>query len=143
MPTMPDLDPCELCGTPAEAVETGGYDGIQQRCPRCGEFRLSGTGMATIRNIPQAAKAKLSGWVRDQIMLGDIPELTDSRIRHIVASPMPSIGQRADRLLNYVIRKQKKLGETFTVIDPALIGVTYSRDADELQYLVGYLRDEL
>ncbi len=139
---MPDLDPCELCGTPAEAVETGGYDGIQQRCPRCGEFRLGGTGMATIRNIPQADKAKLSGWVRDQNILGDIPELTDNRIRRLAASPIPGIRQRADRLLNYVIRKQKKLGDTFTAVAPALIGVTYSRDEDELQYLVGYLRDE-
>ena len=82
--------------------------------------------MAIIRVVPQADKAKLSGWVRDQNILGDIPELTDNRIRRLAASPIPGIRQRADRLLNYVIRKQKKLGDTFTVIDPALIGVTYS-----------------
>ncbi len=138
---MPDKDPCELCGTLAEIIDSGGW-GVQQRCPRCGEFRLTGTGMTTIRNIPRPDKAKLSGWVRDQNILGDIPELSDDRIRHLVASPMPSIGERADRLLSYAIRKQKKLGDTFTIIDPALVAVTYSGDEDELQYLVNYLCDE-
>ncbi len=137
---MSDKDPCELCGTPAEAIDSGGW-GVQQRCPRCGEFRLTGTGLTTIRNIPRPDKAKLSGWVRDQNILGDIPELSDDRIRHLVASPMPRFKERADRLLSYAIRKQQKLGDTFTIIDPALIAVTYSRDEDELQYLVEYLHD--
>ncbi len=38
--------------------------------------------------------------------------------------------------------RHKKLGDTFTVIDPALIAVTYSRDQGEVQYLAQYLRDE-
>ncbi len=138
---MPDKDPCELCGTPAETTDSGGW-GVQERCPRCGEFRITGTAQTTIRNIPEPDKAKLSGWVRDQNILGEIPQLNDDRMRQLAASPMPSIGQRADRLLSYAIRKQQKLGDTFTVIDPALIAVTYSRDEDELQYLVQYLRDE-
>ncbi len=138
---MPDKDPCELCGTPAEFIGDG-WPGIQQRCPQCGEFKLDRTGMATIRRVPRPDKAKLSGWVRDQNNLGEIPQLSDDRIRQLVALPMPSIGQRADRLLRYAIRKHPKLGDTFTVIDPALIAVTYSRDDDELQYLAQYLNDK-
>jgi len=134
------MDPCELCGNPAEFIDGGG-GGVQQRCPQCGEFKITGTGQEIIRRVPQADKAKLSGWVRDQNILGDIPKLSGERIRNLVASPMPSIGQRADRLLSYVIRKQKKLDETFTIIDPALVSVTYSSDAAELQYLVQYLQD--
>ena len=139
---MPDTDPCELCGTQADAVPSGGYDGIQQRCPRCGEFKLSGTGMAVIRRVPPEAKAKLSGWVREQNMLGEVPELTSDRIPFIVAAPLPGITERADRLLSYAIRKQQKLGDTFTIIDPVLIAVTYSRDEDELQFLAQHLCDE-
>ncbi len=139
---MPENDPCELCGTPAEAIDGDAWPGVKQRCPQCGEFKLDRTGMATIRRVPQPDKAKLSGWVRDQNILGDIPELSDDRIRRLVASPVPRIGERADRLLSYVIRKQQKLGDTFTINDPALIAVTYSRDEDELQYLVQYLCDE-
>ena len=44
-------------------------------------------------------------------------------------------------MLSYAIRRHPKLGDTFTITDPALISVTYSRDADELQYLVQYLCD--
>ncbi len=140
---MPDQDPCKLCGTPAEVTDGDAFPGIKQHCPQCGEFKLTRPGTKTIRRVPQPDKAKLSGWVRDQNILGDIPKLSDERIRHLVASPMPSIGQRADRLLSYVIRKQQKLGDTFSIIDPALIAVTYSRDKDELQYLAKYLCDEV
>ena len=93
---MHDPDPCELCGTLAETTDSGGW-GVQERCPRCGEFRLTGTAMMTIRNIPQADKAKFSGWVRDQNILGEIPELSDDRIVRLLASPMPGIRERADR----------------------------------------------
>ena len=98
---MPDQDPCELCGTPAEFIDSGDF--VQQRCPQCGEFKLTGTGQEIIRRVSRPDKAKLSGWVRDQNILGEIPSLSDERIRHLIASPMPSIGQRADRLLSYVI----------------------------------------
>ena len=138
---MPDQDTCEICATIAETISSD-FDGIHQQCRRCGEFKLDGTGQTTIRNVPLPDKAKLSGWVRDQNILGDIPKLSDERIWHLVASPMPGFRQRADRLLSYAVRRQRKLGGTFTLFDPALIAVTYSRDDDELQYLGQYLRDE-
>ena len=139
---MPENDPCELCGTPAEVIAGDAWPGVKRRCPQCGEFKLNRTGMATIRRVPREAKVKLSGWVRDQNILGNIPELSDDRIQHLVASPMPSIRERADRLLGYVIRKQKKLGDTFTMIDPALIAVTYSVDEGELHFLFQHLEQE-
>ncbi len=138
---MADNDRCELCDTLAEFIVRDASPGHKRRCPQCGEFKLDRTGMATIRRVPQPDKAKLSGWVRDQNILGEIPNLNYERIQHVIASPMPSIGQRADRLLSYAIRRQQKLSDTFTIIDPALISVTYSTDADELQYLVEYLKD--
>ncbi len=98
--------------------------------------------MAVIRRVPQAGKAKLSGWVRDQNILGEIPQLSDNRIQQLIASPMPSIGERADRMLSYVIRKQETLDDTFNDRDPALIAVTYSRDAGECEYLTDYLSRE-
>lgn len=138
---MPENDHCELCGTPAEVIAGDAWPGVKKRCPQCGEFKLTRTGMATIRRVPRPDKAKLSGWVRDQNILGEIPNLSHERIQHVIASPMPSIGQRADRLLSYAIRNQQKLSDTFNILNPALIAVTYSRDKDELQYLVQFLRD--
>ena len=138
---MPENDPCEICGTPAESIDGDAWPGIKQRCPQCGEFKLDRTGMAIIRRVPQPDKAKLSGWVRDQNILGEIPQLTDERIQHVIASPKPGIGERADRLLSYAIRRQQNLSDTFNSYDPALIAVTYSRNNDELQYVVQYLCD--
>ncbi len=139
---MPDTDPCELCSTQAETVSTGGYDWIQQRCPRCGEFRLSGTGMAVIRHVPQDTKVKLSGWVREQNILGDVPQLTSERIKLIATTAVPGLIERAERLLSFVVRKQSKLGERFDINEPALLSVTYSKDGDELVYLAQFLNSE-
>jgi hypothetical protein len=80
------MDPCELCGTQAEPVPMGGYDGIRQRCQRCGDFKLTGTGMAIVRRVPPGDKVKLSGWVRDQNALGEVPELASSPRRHCLGS---------------------------------------------------------
>lgn len=139
---MPDTDPCELCCTPAKAIPSGGYDGIHQHCPRCGEFKLSGTGMSIVRHVPPTDKVKLSGWVRDQNMLGEVPELTSDRIRVIAALPLPWIIERADRLLTFAVRQQSKLGEPFDSHDPGLLAITYSQDTDEVGYLLMFLKDE-
>jgi len=139
---MPETDPCEICGTPAETVPSGGYDGIHQRCPRCGEFRLSGTGCAVIRRFPHEAKVKLSGWVRDQNMLSEVPELTSDRITRIAAGPIPGIIERADRFLTLAVRCQTSLGQPFNMNDPAFQAVTYSKDNDEVTYLARFLNEE-
>jgi hypothetical protein len=137
---MPDMDPCELCSTQAErVVPGGGYDGIHQRCPRCGEFKLARTTM--IRQVPKSDKVKISGWVRDQNQLGEVPELTSDRISLIAAAPLPGIVERADRLLSHAARSQEKLGGRVNM-HPASIAVTYSNDWDEVVYLAKFLKDE-
>lgn len=137
---MSDADPCEFCDTPAETVvPSGGYDGVQQRCPRCGEFKLARTAM--IRRVPRSDKVKLSGWVRDQNQLGEVPELTSDRISLIAASPLPGIVDRAGRLLTHAVRNQERLGESI-VLDDSFIAITYSTGWDELMYLAQFLTDE-
>lgn len=132
-------DPCEICGAQAESGRPGGCDGIHQTCPRCGEFRLSGTGIAVIRRVPAEEKAKLSAWVRQQNMLGEMPELTSDRIRLLAKAPIPGISERADRLLSFAIKNQSRLGENFNPTRPEFIAVTYSRDDGEVIYLRDFL----
>jgi hypothetical protein len=137
---MRDTDACELCGTEAETVvPSGGYDGIQQRCPRCGEFKLARTTIT--RRVPQSDKVKISGWVRDQNQLGEVPELTSDRVSLIAASRLPGIVERADRLLTHAVRSQSKLGGCIEVTDD-FVAVTYSEGWDELMYLSRFLSDE-
>jgi hypothetical protein len=134
---MLDTDPCELCGTDAETVVS--REGTLQRCPRCGDFKLPRT--ADILRVPPSDRIKISGWVRDQNALGDVPELTSDRIGLIVASPTPGIVERADRLLSYAIRDQSRLGEKFNINSPHFLAVTYSHDRDEVMYLAQFLSD--
>jgi hypothetical protein len=138
---MRDVDPCELCDTEAETfVSSARYDGIQQRCPRCGDFKVARAAM--IRRIPQSDKVKLSGWIRDQNQLGEVPELTSDRISLVVASPLPGIVERADRLLTHAIKSQSRLGERFRMGTPELLSITYSQDGHEVEYLARFLKDE-
>ena len=135
---MPDMDPCALCGTQAETVVS--REGTRQRCPRCGDFKLART--AVIRRVPLSDKIKISGWVRDQNALGEEPELTSDRIGLIVASPLPGIVERADRLLTHAIKRQSRLGQRFRMGTPELLAATYSQDGHEVEYLTRFLKDE-
>jgi hypothetical protein len=135
------MDPCELCGMQTETVvPAGGYDGIRQHCPRCGDFKVARTAM--VRRVPPSDKVKLSGWVRDQNQLREVPELTSDRISLIAALPLPGIVERADRLLTHAIKCQSKLGERFRMGALELPAVTYSQDGHEVEYLARYLKDE-
>lgn len=33
---------CPICGAAAEDVSSGDFDGLQVRCPRCGDFEVAG-----------------------------------------------------------------------------------------------------
>ena len=136
-------DPCEICGTADALPRTEpGYDGIQQICPRCGEFKLSGTALAVIRRVPLSDRIKLSGYVHDLNDLNETPELTSNRIGSICATPLPSILERADRLLDYAIRSQYRLGARLTLDDPEILAATYSEDLNEVRFLAGFLDSE-
>jgi hypothetical protein len=139
---MPDIDPCELCGTSVETAGLGGgYDGIRQSCPRCGDFKLPRA--SSIRKVSQHGKVRLSGWVRDRNCLGEVPELTSEQISIVLASPAPGVMERADRLLSHAITSQKKLGETICIdLHAEFEPITYSLDSDELMYLARFLDEE-
>ncbi len=136
-----DRGSCMLCGTQAETNESPpDYAGIQQCCPKCGTFKLAH--MANTRQLSKENQVKISGWVRDQNELREIPELTQDRINLISASPLPGIVERADRLLSHAIRNQKKLGEHIYIdVHIEYEAITYSQD-DELIYLARFLDEE-
>jgi len=138
---MPEQDPCEICRTQSATLQTPGYDGIQQRCPRCGEFMLTGTACNMIRSIDNEARTKLSGWIRHQNMLGDIPELSSEHIRLIVSAPTPGIIERANRLLEVAARQQGGLSGVFNIQDPALESATYSSGYGEVRQLAAFLAE--
>lgn len=139
---MPDYDPCEICATQAETIPSS-FDGVHQACPRCGEFKLSGTAGSMLRQgVGPAVRAKVSGWVRDQNRDNTVPMITSDVLQQVSARPLPSVAERGVRLLLEALRGQERLGAPFDIYEPKFAAATYSLDADEVRFLLSLLSDQ-
>ncbi len=139
-----ETDPCIVCNAEQAApANAGDFDGIAQACPRCGEFKIVGTVLAILgHGLGTKKRAKLSGWVADQNRVGAVPVITSDIIRNIVARPLPSVAERAQRLLIEAGRGQTLLGEGFNIFKPRFIAATYSQDVNEVGFLLKLLREQ-
>lgn len=125
---------CAVCGETATDLDSGEPAVLYQDCPRCGKFKIA----RDIPRIHESVRHKVSGWIRDQNILGEIPEIC----RGLPLIVPPRLQQRADRLLEYVSKRHSHLGEPFDTKDVALIAVTYSVDLREVDYLLEFLREQ-
>ncbi len=139
-----DKDQCEVCvDQQATTIPSGGFDGIHQNCPRCGEFKLSGTASSIMRQgLGKDRRALLSGWVRNQNRLGSIPMITSENLKKVLATPLPSVIERANALLEEAVLGLKGLGDTFNINEPRFLAATYSSTTQDVNYLLGILRDQ-
>ncbi len=139
-----DKDKCEVCvDQMATTLPSGGFDGIHQNCPRCGEFKLSGTASSMMRRgLGRDRRALLSGWVRNQNRLGSVPMITSENLKMILASPLPSVLERSNALLDEAVVGLKGLGDMFNINEPRFFAATYSSTSDDVNYLLGILQDQ-
>lgn len=136
-------DPCEVCAKEQAGSVSVNFDGVHQVCPRCGEFKLSGTaGSVLRRGIGPVKRALLSGWVRDQNNSGSVPIITTYVLDNVFQRPMPSVASRAFSLLTEAERGLGTLGEPFNVDHARFLAATYSADQGDVNYLVQTLIDE-
>ena len=140
---MNDKDRCPICDTRAQEINSGDHGNeILWDCARCGKYWLFQSGHSFLRNSDPVGRANISGFVYDQNKLGLEPKLTRGLLKQIVSRPLPSVGERAERLLIEVVRCQKKLGDHVDVYVPWWIAATYSLDEYELQFLVRMLSEK-
>lgn len=138
-----DTDPCEICTKETAQTLPSDFDGIHQVCPRCGEFKLSGTAGAVLRNgVGLAKRALLSGWVREQNSSGSVPLITSEVLGNVFQRPLPSVAQRAFSLLKEAEKGLGVLGQSFNINEPRFLAASYSRDANDVNYLVRTLKDQ-
>jgi nucleoside 2-deoxyribosyltransferase len=139
-----DKDQCEICSTPNFAQSfRSGFDGIHQGCPRCGEFKVTGTASSIMRQgLGTKKRALLSGWVRNQFRLGSVPMITTENLQKILASPLPSVGERALALLKEAESGLKELGDRFNISDPRFLSATYSSSQNDIIYLMRMLKEQ-
>jgi len=139
---LTDQDPCEICNTTAETIPPGG-DYLHQNCPRCGEFKLSGTAASMLRNRRSSEFiAKLSGWVRDHNRGTDVPMISSNVLKEVDDSKALSVTERSQRLLLEALRGQKKLGDHFNINEPRFIAASHSQDESEVGVLLRVLTEQ-
>lgn len=138
---MTDKDPCVVCvKTEAETLSTPGYDGAHQKCPRCGEFKITDSTLAIMSGgIGEERRAKISGWIRDQNRAGTTPEINSYTYKKIITRPTPSIADRATRLLIEAAHGQTELGARFNIGEPRFLAATYSSNENDLFFLMRLL----
>lgn len=132
---------CEICHVPAQEHSTT-RDEVHRICPRCGEFKISGTAVALTKSLSDDQRAIISGWIREQNIVGTVPEIDSRNLNRLLLLPRPNFTDRVNRFLLYVIRNQRKLGQSSSLDDPALISVTYSFLHDDVAYIAYYLKNQ-
>lgn len=142
MPTI-ETDPCEVCTKEQAKTFPSNFDGVHQSCPRCGDFRLSGTAGSILRRGAGLSKrALLSGWVREQNNSGSIPMITTEVLDNVFQRPLPSVAQRAFSLLKEAEKGLDALGQSFNINEPRFLAASYSADVNDVVYLVRTLKDQ-
>lgn len=148
-----DTKPCPVCQSPALVqLSTAGRD---VRCCRCGEFHLSGVDEDGLPGDKDSLEvARLSGWLREN-WGGTI---TEKDIAGILGLRLPTVGEKADRILLHLAKCQPKPGREIRpstngptlwqknleeehlrrdgVSDLGLLGVAYCADRIELDFLL-------
>lgn len=143
MPEENDKDPCIICIEQQADTIPPGFDGIHQICPRCGEFKASGTALTSLAHgMGKEKRAKLSGWVLEQNRAGAVPMLTTANLDNIISRPLPSVAERATKLLLEAERGLTHLGERFNIKDPRFLAATYSDDHQDIVFLVRLLSNQ-
>jgi len=143
MPEEYEQDPCLVCvDQQAENIPTN-FDGFHQNCPRCGEFKISGTASSIMnQGLGKENRAKLSGWVLTQNRAGEIPMITSDNLKNILDRPLPSVPERATNLLLEAERGLKHLGDRFNIGDPRFLSATYSTNQDDVLFLLNFLSEQ-
>lgn len=138
-----DKDPCVVCIEQTADTVPPNFDGIHQKCPRCGEFKVSGTALAVLgQGFDKAKRAKLSGWILEQNRVEAIPMITTSNLEKILLRPLPSVAERATNLLLEAERGLTNLGDRFNIKDPRFMAATYSAEQHDVIYLLKLLTEQ-
>ena len=124
---MPERDHCTICGTPPETVPPVDPHFVHQKCPRCGEFKLTSEAWEVIGKSSAADRVKISGWVSDQNRGWHGSEDFRRCAEEGIGSCLPTFAERADLLLLEAVRWQEKLGDYFNIKQPRFVAATYSQ----------------
>ena len=130
-------DACVICGGDSKRRAWTG-DFFENECPRCGRFEITPKAVVCERT-PEICR-KLAGWVRDRNRERVVPRITSDMLRRMASLPLPSIAERAERLLLEALHGQERLNNGFNLDEPRFVAATYSWDLEEMRVLQELLK---
>jgi len=141
---MPEIRKCRICGLKAPTEEHVTH--VKVNCPRCGQHTLTSTASKTLGELSKLQSVKISGWLRDN----PGATITQEALPFLESLQMPSLGQKAERILRYLANEYPVPGEqAFVHRTDEIKGVAWIVDDNELHFLlsdyllheVGFLND--
>lgn len=99
---------CPICTNPDAAELPSTFDGCICKCPRCGEFSVTGTAAAVWEASKPTARqiANASGWIRKRQGL----RITSDDIDYLLGLETPTVEERADRLFLELFKRFPDIG---------------------------------
>lgn len=123
---------CPICTTSATVGEFVTRTDV--RCPRCGHFFLSSTAAKVLGDLSLPQQVTISAWIREN---QDV-EILQSMLPFLRAQKMPTVGEKAEKIIKYLSKKYPIPGLAFTLNQDflkELEGVGYAQDSNELRFL--------
>lgn len=140
---MHEIDPCEVCNNEKAISYSVAFDGLHQKCPRCGEFKLSGSAATQLRqSLGDKKRSKLSGWIHQQNSLGSVPTITFETIVKILERSNPAVSERIILMLKEAESGLNSLSDTFNINDVRFLSATYSENQGDVGYLASALEQD-
>ncbi len=128
---------CGICSrNDAQRSVVVGFSNI--KCQKCGDYCRPEDWL----ELPtDEARVRLSGYVRNQNIVGIKPRITIDLARTIIARARPTLMERARQALTVIARKAPSMERYDNALlnDPEMRAITYSLDADDVYILVRLL----
>lgn len=130
------MNGCPITGyNEATTLASTGGDYRRILCkPLGGEYRLSGTAGQLVETLSPTAKAKLAGWIVDQMRLGADPILVTSNVLQAVASqPRMEVLERVHRLYRFLGHRLMSIGRSTPWTASAYAGASKEREVEGIR----------
>jgi hypothetical protein len=139
---VPNPTDCAICGT-SSSFRPLSPDLHSIACPRCGEYRLTGSAESMLRDQHRIRNpGAVSGWIRQQNAMGITPRIDSDAVPTLGVLTKPPFRERVERLLVAAAEKGPRLDAWFNPGDPVFVGACYCDDTNELVIVLEHLRNE-
>ena len=131
-----DMEPCPICGETIKYSSLGSRDAYSVECPRCGNYHVTRTALANLKNteLTPRQKANIPGWLFEN----QIFEITTGNLDVITNIPTPNFHSRADKILLNLDKNTEYAGQFFKR-DNTWITWGWCINENELEEVLQYL----